>query len=147
MHHVALLMGYGASAVNPYLLFESAEDMARRVHIGDIDEEGEDEEKPEQDARCYGETAVHGGHHRGLLALGGLRDGDERQRDERTGDARSTHQHRVEEHVVGFGSGVGDDRDYVDDDELEPVASSEADESVPQEDDTVTPEDEKTTAA
>jgi sec-independent protein translocase protein TatB len=45
------------------------------------------------------------------------------------------------------GSGVGDDRDYVDDDELEPLASSEADESVPQEDDTVTPEDEKTTAA
>ncbi|MBX7475471.1 glutamate synthase subunit alpha, partial [Streptomyces sp. MAG02] len=30
VHHVALLMGYGASAVNPYLLFESAEDMARR---------------------------------------------------------------------------------------------------------------------
>ncbi|WP_130865517.1 glutamate synthase large subunit [Acidipropionibacterium timonense] len=30
VHHVALLIGFGASAVNPYLLFESAEDMARR---------------------------------------------------------------------------------------------------------------------
>ena len=29
VHHVALLVGYGAAAVNPYLLFESAEDMAR----------------------------------------------------------------------------------------------------------------------
>lgn len=30
VHHVALLMGYGSAAVNPYLLFESAEDLARR---------------------------------------------------------------------------------------------------------------------
>ena len=30
VHHVALLVGYGATAVNPYLLFESAEDLARR---------------------------------------------------------------------------------------------------------------------
>ncbi|MGV8846857.1 glutamate synthase large subunit [Tessaracoccus sp.] len=30
VHHVALLLGYGAAAVNPYLAFESAEDMARR---------------------------------------------------------------------------------------------------------------------
>ena len=30
VHHLALLMGYGAAAVNPYLLFESAEDLARR---------------------------------------------------------------------------------------------------------------------
>ena len=29
VHHVALLIGFGATAVNPYLLFESAEDMAR----------------------------------------------------------------------------------------------------------------------
>ncbi|WP_257478569.1 glutamate synthase large subunit [Acidipropionibacterium jensenii] len=29
VHHVALLIGYGASAVNPYLCFETAEDMAR----------------------------------------------------------------------------------------------------------------------
>ncbi|WP_394277674.1 glutamate synthase central domain-containing protein, partial [Luteococcus sp.] len=29
VHHVALLVGYGAAAVNPYLVFESAEDMAR----------------------------------------------------------------------------------------------------------------------
>ncbi|WP_420812326.1 glutamate synthase large subunit [Nocardioides gilvus] len=29
VHHVALLMGYGASAVNPYLAMESVEDLAR----------------------------------------------------------------------------------------------------------------------
>ncbi|WP_114560061.1 glutamate synthase large subunit [Desertihabitans aurantiacus] len=29
VHHVALLLGYGAAAVNPYLAFESAEDLAR----------------------------------------------------------------------------------------------------------------------
>ena len=30
VHHVALLIGFGAAAVNPYLVFESAEDLARR---------------------------------------------------------------------------------------------------------------------
>ncbi|MFC0625192.1 glutamate synthase large subunit [Kribbella deserti] len=30
VHHVALLIGYGAAAVNPYLALESAEDLARR---------------------------------------------------------------------------------------------------------------------
>src|SRR5699024_3006792 len=30
VHHVALLVGYGATAVNPYLALESAEDLARR---------------------------------------------------------------------------------------------------------------------
>jgi glutamate synthase (NADPH/NADH) large chain len=30
VHHVALLIGYGAAAVNPYLAFETAEDLARR---------------------------------------------------------------------------------------------------------------------
>ena len=29
VHHAALLIGYGAAALNPYLMFESAEDMAR----------------------------------------------------------------------------------------------------------------------
>lgn len=29
VHHVALLIGYGAAAVNPYLAFETAEDLAR----------------------------------------------------------------------------------------------------------------------
>ncbi|MGD7787871.1 glutamate synthase large subunit [Propionibacteriaceae bacterium Y1700] len=35
VHHVALLIGYGAAAVNPYLAIESAEDLARQqVHVG-----------------------------------------------------------------------------------------------------------------
>ena len=29
VHHVALLLGYGAAAVNPYLAFESIEDLIR----------------------------------------------------------------------------------------------------------------------
>lgn len=37
VHHVALLIGYGAAAVNPYLAFESAEDLARREWLVDVD--------------------------------------------------------------------------------------------------------------
>ncbi|MDR1852982.1 MAG: glutamate synthase large subunit [Propionibacteriaceae bacterium] len=39
VHHVALLLGYGAAAVNPYLCFESAEDLARREWIVNVDPE------------------------------------------------------------------------------------------------------------
>lgn len=39
VHHVALLIGYGASAVNPYLVFESAEDLARRELFVTVDPE------------------------------------------------------------------------------------------------------------
>ena len=39
VHHVALLLGYGAAAVNPYLAFESVEDMARReMYVGVLPE-------------------------------------------------------------------------------------------------------------
>ncbi|MDR3070275.1 MAG: glutamate synthase subunit alpha, partial [Propionibacteriaceae bacterium] len=37
VHHVALLLGYGAGAVNPYLCFESAEDLARREWFVNVD--------------------------------------------------------------------------------------------------------------
>ena len=44
VHHVALLIGYGATAVNPYLAMESAEDLARaKVLITDV--------RPEQAVR------------------------------------------------------------------------------------------------
>ncbi|WP_342371647.1 glutamate synthase large subunit [Propioniciclava soli] len=39
VHHVALLIGYGAAAVNPYLVFESAEDLARREVLVTVDPE------------------------------------------------------------------------------------------------------------
>ncbi|GAA4906205.1 glutamate synthase large subunit [Tessaracoccus lubricantis] len=39
VHHVALLLGYGAAAVNPYLVFESAEDLARREIYVDVSPE------------------------------------------------------------------------------------------------------------
>ena len=38
VHHMALLLGYGASAVNPYLAFESIDDMVRSGIITEIDE-------------------------------------------------------------------------------------------------------------
>ena len=36
VHHVALLLGYGAGAVNPYLALESAEDLAVGGLLGDV---------------------------------------------------------------------------------------------------------------
>ncbi|AQP47189.1 glutamate synthase large subunit [Tessaracoccus aquimaris] len=39
VHHVALLLGYGAAAVNPYLVFETAEDLARREMYVDVSPE------------------------------------------------------------------------------------------------------------
>ena len=38
VHHMALLLGYGASAVNPYLAFESIDDMVRHGVITEVDE-------------------------------------------------------------------------------------------------------------
>jgi glutamate synthase (NADPH) large chain len=35
-HHVALLIGYGAAAVNPYLALESVQDMAQRGELGNL---------------------------------------------------------------------------------------------------------------
>lgn len=37
VHHIALLLGYGAGAVNPYMAFESIDDMARSGVLGDVD--------------------------------------------------------------------------------------------------------------
>jgi glutamate synthase (NADPH) large chain len=37
VHHVAVLIGYGAAAVNPYLAFESVEDMARTGALSGMD--------------------------------------------------------------------------------------------------------------
>jgi glutamate synthase (NADPH/NADH) large chain len=36
VHHIALLLGYGAAAVNPYLAFDTIEDMVREGELGDI---------------------------------------------------------------------------------------------------------------
>ncbi len=36
VHHVALLIGFGAAAVNPYLAMESVEDLARDGSLGDV---------------------------------------------------------------------------------------------------------------
>ena len=38
VHHVALLIGYGAAAVNPYLAMETVEDMVRRGALTGVDE-------------------------------------------------------------------------------------------------------------
>jgi glutamate synthase (NADPH/NADH) large chain len=39
VHHVALLIGYGAAAVNPYLAIESVEDLARDGYYVDVEPE------------------------------------------------------------------------------------------------------------
>ncbi|NCT89821.1 glutamate synthase large subunit [Cellulomonas sp. APG4] len=39
VHHVALLIGYGAAAVNPYLAMESVEDLARDGSLGEVSPE------------------------------------------------------------------------------------------------------------
>jgi glutamate synthase (NADPH/NADH) large chain len=39
VHHVALLVGYGAAAVNPYLAMESVEDLAREGHYVKVEPE------------------------------------------------------------------------------------------------------------
>ncbi len=39
VHHVALLLGYGASAVNPYLAMETVEDLARDGHYVKVEPE------------------------------------------------------------------------------------------------------------
>ncbi|HYN30505.1 MAG TPA: glutamate synthase large subunit [Dermatophilaceae bacterium] len=39
VHHVALLVGYGAAAVNPYLAMETVEDMVRRGAVTGVTEE------------------------------------------------------------------------------------------------------------
>ncbi len=39
VHHVALLMGYGAAAVNPYLAMETVEDLARDRYYVDVEPE------------------------------------------------------------------------------------------------------------
>ncbi len=39
VHHVALLIGYGAAAINPYLAMETVEDMVRSGAITDVTEE------------------------------------------------------------------------------------------------------------
>ncbi|GAA5226188.1 glutamate synthase large subunit [Paeniglutamicibacter antarcticus] len=36
VHHVAVLIGYGASAVNPYLALETVEEMARQGELGNV---------------------------------------------------------------------------------------------------------------
>ena len=38
IHHMALLLGFGAGAVNPYLAFESIDDMIQQGVISDVDE-------------------------------------------------------------------------------------------------------------
>ena len=37
MHHVALLIGYGAAAINPYLAMETVEDMVRNKMLDGVD--------------------------------------------------------------------------------------------------------------
>ncbi|MFN3484867.1 MAG: glutamate synthase large subunit, partial [Planctomycetota bacterium] len=39
VHHFAMLLGYGAGAINPYLALDTVADLCRRGSLGDLDEE------------------------------------------------------------------------------------------------------------
>jgi glutamate synthase (ferredoxin) len=52
VHHFALLTGYGAGAINPYLVFESIEDVIRREKLTGID--------PQKAVKQYIKAAVKG---------------------------------------------------------------------------------------
>jgi len=49
VHHVALLIGFGAAAINPYLALETVEDLARQGVLGDV--------TPEKAAKYFHKTA------------------------------------------------------------------------------------------
>ena len=68
VHHVALLVGYGAAAVNPYLAMESVEDLVRSGAITGVTD-GEGGRQPHQGARQgRPQGHVQDGHlHRRLL--------------------------------------------------------------------------------
>ena len=51
VHHVALLVGYGAAAVNPYLAMESVEDLVRARRPRRASTPGEGRQEPHQGAR------------------------------------------------------------------------------------------------
>ena len=52
VHHFALLIGYGASAINPYLAFESIDDQILKGHWGDL--------SSQQAAQNYVQAATNG---------------------------------------------------------------------------------------
>ena len=67
VHHVALLIGYGASAVNPYLAMETCENLVRSGFITGVTPEKAVDE-PDQGARQgRAEDHVEDGHLDGLL--------------------------------------------------------------------------------
>lgn len=69
VHHVALLIGYGAAAVNPYLAMESVEDLVRSRHVPARHRARDGHQEPHQGARQgRPEGHVQDGHlHRRLL--------------------------------------------------------------------------------
>ena len=71
VHHVALLIGYGAAAVNPYLAMESVEDLVREGVI-DRHPAGEGDPQPDQGARQgRAQGDVQDGHlHRRVVPRG-----------------------------------------------------------------------------
>jgi glutamate synthase (NADPH/NADH) large chain len=49
VHHVALLLGYGAGVVNPYVAFESIDDMIRQGQLTGFDRGSADSDKADRD--------------------------------------------------------------------------------------------------
>ena len=62
VHHMALLLGYGAAAVNPYLAFETVEDLVRVGRLSDLDRGTRDREPGHGAGQGRAEGDVQDGH-------------------------------------------------------------------------------------
>ena len=60
--HFALLIGYGASAVNPYLAIETLEDSVQRGRLGDIDVRDRAQELQEGHQQGPAQSLLEDGH-------------------------------------------------------------------------------------
>ena len=60
--HFALLIGYGASAVNPYLAIETLEDMAQRGRLGNVTFETALKNYKKADQQGTAESLLEDGH-------------------------------------------------------------------------------------
>ena len=62
VHHFALLLGYGAGTINPYVAFETLDDMIRQGMLPDHRPQGGGQELPQGDQQGRGQGHVQDGH-------------------------------------------------------------------------------------
>ena len=93
VHHFAALIGYGASAINPYLAYETLDDMIAEGLLTDIDYDQAEYRYTKAAVKGVVKTALQDGHlhHPELLRRPDLRGG----RPERGADRPLLHRHPV----------------------------------------------------